>query len=168
MKKMTIVLDNVRSAFNVGAVFRSCDGLGCGLHLIGITPLPGRDKKLEKTSLQSLDFVDWKYFDTAQDWFKYILLSKEKGEKNLIISIEEGRDVTPVSLFVLEKKLSDFDFDSIYVVLGHEINGVDQFIVNKSDFVVTIPMNGKKNSLNVSTCAGIVGYRIKEILASMQ
>jgi tRNA G18 (ribose-2'-O)-methylase SpoU len=103
-----------------------------------------------------------------QDWFKYILLSKEKGEKNLIISIEEGRDVTPVSLFVLEKKLSDFDFDSIYVVLGHEINGVDQFIVNKSDFVVTIPMNGKKNSLNVSTCAGIVGYRIKEILASMQ
>lgn len=163
MTNIIFVLDNVRSAFNVGAIFRTADGLGAQIHLIGITPIPGSDKKLDKTSLSSLDYVDWKHFDNDSNWFKYILLTRPKEGKNLILSIEEGKDLKSVSLFDLKNKLKE-SYENIYLVFGHEINGVSEFIQNKSDFILTIPMNGVKNSLNVSTCAGIVGYRVKELV----
>lgn len=166
MTNIIFVLDNVRSSFNVGAVFRTADGLGASINLIGITPIPHSDKKLDKTSLSSLDYVDWKYFDNSESWFKYILLTRSKEKPNLIISIEEGKDLKTVSLFDLKNKI-DKEYENIYLVFGHEINGVSEFIQNKSDFILKIPMSGKKNSLNVSTCAGIVGYRMKELILSI-
>jgi 23S rRNA (guanosine2251-2'-O)-methyltransferase len=160
MKKITLVLDNVRSSFNVGAIFRTADGLGADIDLIGITPTPGSDKKLEKTSLSSLEYVNWSYYKTEEEWLNKLDLNDER----LIISIEEGKDFESVSLFDIEKKLRTLNVENIYLIFGHEINGVSDFLKSKSDFILTIPMFGKKNSLNVSTCAGIVGYRIKEIL----
>jgi len=167
MQKITIVLDNIRSAFNVGSIFRTADGLGFDIHMIGITPIPGQDKKLDKTSLNSLDFVEWRYFDNEEMWFKYILISKEKSVKNVIFSVEETKEFKTISLFDLQS-INLKDYDNIYIILGHEINGVSKFLMNKSDFVLTIPMFGKKNSLNVATCAGVVGYRVKEIFTSLQ
>jgi 23S rRNA (guanosine2251-2'-O)-methyltransferase len=165
--KIILVLDNVRSAFNVGSVFRTADGLGADVHLIGISPIPGQDKKLDKTSLSAIDSVEWKYFDNAQNWFKYILLTRpQEGRSNKIISFEENIELKAIPFFNMEKELvKDLErIENIYVVFGHEINGVSEFVQNKSDFVMTIPMYGKKNSLNVATCVGIVGYRIREIL----
>lgn len=164
MLKVTFVLDNVRSAFNVGSIFRTADGLGFFIHLIGITPIPHKDKKLYKTSLNSLDFVEWKYFDDEYRWFEYVvLLMREKGEKSVIFSIEETEEFETISFFDLQRvKLENYN--CIYVILGHEINGVNKFLMSKSDFIVKIPMFGKKNSLNVATCAGIVGYKFKELI----
>lgn len=161
--KFTFVLDNVRSAFNVGSIFRTADGLNFDIHLIGITPIPGLDKKLDKTSLSALDFVDWKHFDTKENWFKYITILKDQGNSNFIISIEETDKLKTLSYFDLKKaNFPDQDLN-IYIILGHEINGVDEFLMNKSDLIVKIPMFGKKNSLNVATCAGVIGYKIRDI-----
>lgn len=163
MPKVTFILDNIRSAFNVGSIFRTADGLNFDIHLIGMTPVPGQDKKLDKTSLSSLNSVSWKYFDKVENWFESVLLNKQNSsESNLMISVEEGNGLKTVSLFDLQNTLNDKSYSNIYLILGHEINGVSQFLLNKSDFILKIPMFGKKNSLNVATCAGVVGYRVKE------
>jgi tRNA G18 (ribose-2'-O)-methylase SpoU len=155
--KITIVLDNVRSAFNVGSIFRTADGLGASVELIGITPIPGKEKKLDKTSLSALDSVKWQYFATENDWFANI-----NSEESFIISIEEGKQIQSISLFDITSKLKDISKKNIYIVFGHEINGVSDGIIERSDLLLTIPMFGKKNSLNVGTCVGIVGYRVLE------
>ncbi len=166
MKKVVFVLDNIRSAFNIGSIFRTADGLGFEIHLIGITPIPGQDKKLEKTSLSALDSVAWKYFDNANNWFKFITISKEQGGMNYIVSVEETIKFKSVSLFDLKKE-NITKAENIYIILGHEINGVKEFLMNKSDIIVKIPMYGQKNSLNVGTCAGIIGYKIKELIEAL-
>lgn len=163
MRKITFVLDNIRSAFNVGSIFRTADGLDFDIHLIGITPLPGKDKKLEKTSLSALEFIEWKHFNSAEEWFKYVTLAKPKNSLNKIISIEETKKYKTIFLFDLYKSHFEKE-ENVYLVLGHEINGVDDFLLSKSDLVVKIPMYGQKNSLNVATCAGIVGYFVRNIL----
>jgi len=159
---VVLVLDNIRSAFNVGSIFRTADGLGFDINLIGITPIPDQDKKLDKTSLSSLDYVKWEYFNNSENWVENV--RSIEGEM-LIISIEEGQNLKTISLFELENEISAIKkFKNIYLVFGHEINGVSKYIQDKSDFILKIPMYGKKNSLNVATCAGIVGYRFKELL----
>lgn len=158
MKKITFVLDNVRSAFNVGSIFRTADGLGFDVHLIGMTPIPHKDKKLDKTSLSSLDSVEWKYFENAEGW-----LDSVQNDNDLILSIEETSKFESISLF----DLKDIDFEkysNVYLIFGHEINGVDNFLMSKSNKILKIPMFGKKNSLNVATCVGVVGYRVKEMI----
>lgn len=163
--KIIFVLDNVRSAFNVGSIFRTADGLGAEVELIGITPIPGIDKKLDKTSLSSLESVEWRYFDTREMWYKHSIVAKEQETRpNLLISVEEKQELKGISLFDISTAINYSKFGAIYLIFGHEINGVNDFLINKSDYVLTIPMYGTKNSLNIATCIGIVGYRIKEEL----
>lgn len=162
MTKITFVLDNVRSAFNVGAIFRTADGIGCSIDLIGITPIPGNDKKLEKTSLNALDSVSWRYYANTAAWIDDNL-SDDRGNK-LIIAVEEGREHPAISLFEVADIIQSCTFDHIFIVLGHEINGVSEPLVESSNYLLQIPMYGVKNSLNVSTCAGIVGYRVLEAI----
>ncbi len=165
MPRIVFVLDNVRSAFNVGSVFRTADGLGATVHLIGITPIPGKDKKLDKTSLNSLDYVDWHYFDTDSDWFKYSLVTKTPGSQAIRVAVEENDKRPSVSLFELPGKINVTEkTETIYLIFGHEINGVSEFLQDKSDYIVKIPMYGTKNSLNIATCVGVLGYRVKELL----
>lgn len=159
--KIIFILDNIRSSFNVGSIFRTADGLGFDINLIGITPIPGKDNKLEKTSLSSLQYVNWNYFQDENAWYESIANS----EKKLIISIEETKDFETIPLFDIDEKVNVKDYENIYIILGHEINGVSKFLMSKSDHIVKIPMFGKKNSLNVGTCAGIIGYKIKELLS---
>ncbi len=153
--KVTFVLDNVRSAFNVGSIFRTADGLGFNIHLIGITPIPGQDKKLEKTSLNALDYVENLYFRSHDDWVQYI-----QNINKLILVIENYDTEKTVSLFDIHG-IDLQGYTNIFIVLGHEINGVANPIIGIADYIVKIPMYGKKNSLNVATCAGIIGYFLK-------
>jgi 23S rRNA (guanosine2251-2'-O)-methyltransferase len=160
-----VVLDNVRSSFNVGSIFRTADGVGVEqIHLIGITPQPGSDTKLDKTSLSSLGFVKWTYFENDRKWLESIT----QRSRTLVIAVEEGKETESISLFQLESTLSSRqNFDTIFVVFGHELNGVSPFILTHSDFTLKIPMFGKKNSLNVANCVGIVTYRLREIVSKV-
>lgn len=153
--KIYFVLDNVRSAFNVGSIFRSADGLGFDIDLIGITPTPVSDIKINKTSLGACESVNWKYFKSIDEWLKNL------PKDIFIISAEETDLFNCVNLFDFISQNQQLTCENLYIVLGHEINGVDNEILKISDTIVKIPMNGKKNSLNVANCAGIVGYMIK-------
>ena len=153
MQTTIVILENVRSAFNVGAIFRSCDASHVEeLHLIGITPKPPLDK-LIKTSVGAVDFVNWKYFKTIDESIYYL---REKFKDIEIVSIEQNENSISLLDVVLKKPQTAFIF-------GHEINGVSKNAIDQSDKVVELPMLGKKNSLNVATTVGIILYdRLKQ------
>lgn len=140
-----VVLDNVRSAFNVGSIFRSADaaGIAC-LHLCGITCWPPHPK-LEKTSLGAHQYVAWRHYeDTSQalDWL----------------------DSEGIPSWALETReeavcLSQFDWPApCAVVFGHEVVGVDEAILARCKGTLRIPMQGVKNSLNVASAFAVVAY----------
>lgn len=157
--KIRFVLDNIRSAFNVGSIFRTADGLGYEIDLIGICPTPDSDIKINKTSLGTSDYVSWKHFKNIDEWLKSL------PENIYILSVEETDLFPNKDLFEYIGKFK-LSCDCLYIVLGHEINGVDLELLKISDAIVKIPMNGKKNSLNVANCAGIIGYMINYALRS--
>ena len=147
LKKLPIciVLDNVRSANNIGSVFRTSDAfLVNEILLCGITATPP-NKDIHKTALGSTESVDWQYFKTTSEAIIYL-----KDNDYFIISIEQAEDSI---------KLSSFEIDSTKryaLILGNEVKGVAQEIVNESDICIEIEQYGTKHSLNISVCAGIV------------
>ena len=144
--KIHIVLDNIRSAFNVGSIFRSADGAGSveKIYLCGITS-DIDNPKLEKTALGAIDMVKSEHYDTTLE-----ALEELKKRNIPIYSVE------------LDSKSVDFQKfkypDEFAVVFGHEKKGVDQEILKLSDKIISIPMRGKKESLNVANTAGIILY----------
>ena len=142
-----VILDNVRSALNVGAVFRSCDAtLVKKLYLCGITAYPPHNK-IPKTAIGATEVVPWEY---AKDTIEVV--KKLKKEGFTIASIE----ITSTSV-----NYSDFKFPKpIAIVLGHEIHGVSEEVQKLSDVTLDIPMLGRANSLNIATTTGIVLYEI--------
>ncbi|MEI7604446.1 MAG: TrmH family RNA methyltransferase [bacterium] len=149
---MIIILDNVRSIFNVGAIFRTADSVGAdAIMLGGYTPTPPNDKLL-KTSLGALDYVEWKTFNN-EELLKQLVFMKENGIR--IISVEQ----TPKSICYTEASNSkQLTWNDTAYVFGNEIVGVKEEILNLSDLIIDIPMHGKKNSLNVSVTVGIISY----------
>lgn len=148
-KKIYIVLDNIRSAYNVGSIFRTADGAGSTeLLLSGITPTPENPKVL-KTSLGADKSVRWRYFQTTE-----LALEQLRGEGIPIYAIET--DERSIDYRV-------FDFPSIFaIILGNEKSGISGEILAKVDSIIELPMRGKKNSLNVAVCTGIILYKITE------
>jgi tRNA G18 (ribose-2'-O)-methylase SpoU len=146
--KIHIVLDNIRSAFNVGSIFRSADGAGSveKIYLCGITT-PIDNPKLDKTALGATEMVPSEHFDTTQEAINEI---REKGIP--IYSVELTSDAVNFQEIEYPKELA--------IVLGHEKNGVDKEILEESDKKVYVPMRGKKESLNVANCASIMLYEI--------
>lgn len=142
---LIIVLDNIRSANNIGSVFRTADAfLLQKIYLCGVCALPP-DKNIRKTALGSTETVEWEYAEDAQ---KLIQKLKEEGVK--ILSVEQAED--SVSLDKFRPEVSQ-----IYaLVFGNEIKGVQQDIVSASDAILEIPQLGSKHSLNISVSAGIV------------
>lgn len=159
------VLENIRSCFNVGSIFRTASALGYKIHLIGITPTPSSNNKLEKTALSTTSITTWFYFKNTDDWLSHI--KKTYRDQRLVISIENiiFQDKT-IDLFQLIKKapFNPQNYKKVFICLGHEINGISQKIIAESNFIVQIPTYGPKKSLNVATCAGIAGYFIKYTL----
>lgn len=143
-----IVLDNIRSAFNVGSIFRSADGAGSvkKIYLCGITANTD-NPKLEKTALGALEMVDSEHYENTVD------------------AIEEirGKNI-PVYAIELTDDAEDFQKieypDKVAIVLGHEKRGIQRKILNNSDKRIMIPMRGFKESLNVANCASIILYEI--------
>lgn len=141
---LIVVLDDVRSLYNVGSVFRSCDAFRVEtVYLCGITATPP-NAEIHKTALGGEDSVDWKYFATADEAVKAL---HEDGV--FVYSIEQVEGSTKLQDLQLEPR-------RYAVVFGNEVKGVHQSVVDASDGCLEIPQFGTKHSLNVSVTAGIV------------
>jgi tRNA G18 (ribose-2'-O)-methylase SpoU len=142
---LIIILDNIRSLNNIGAVFRTSDAfLIKKIYLCGITATPPH-KDIQKTALGATDSVSWEY---AQNTIE--VLDKLKSEGVFIASIEQAENAISLSDFSLTKETT------YAVIFGNEVKGVSQEVVSKSDAVIEIPQHGTKHSLNISVSAGIV------------
>lgn len=143
--ELVVVLDNIRSALNVGAIFRTCDGANVKkIYSIGITP-SFIHPKVKKTALGAENYIENICIKDTQE---AINLLKSEGYK--IVSIEQDKR---------SMKLGEENIDGkIALVFGNEITGVSNLFLKESDFVLELPMLGKKNSLNVATTAGIIIY----------
>ncbi len=148
MKEIYILLNNVRSAFNVGSIFRTSDAIGVKkIFLSGFTPYPP-NIKLDKTALGALDYVDWEY---NRDIF--FILDKLKKENIPIYSVEQTNNSYIYNTISYP--------DRLCIAMGNEISGIEKEILDLSEKIVEIPMYGKKNSLNVSVAFGIIAYYVK-------
>jgi len=142
---VALVLDNVRSCYNIGSVFRTSDAMMVEvIHLCGITATPPH-KDIHKTALGATDTVSWLYYKETRE---SILLLKDNSYN--IVVVEQTVDSIPLESFQMLKN------ERYAFVFGHEIRGVQQDIVDLSDFRINIPQFGTKHSLNISVCAGIV------------
>ncbi len=142
---LIIVLDNIRSANNIGSVFRTADAfLLTKIYLCGVCATPP-DKNIRKTALDATETVAWEYAENACE-----LIQKLKSDGIKILSVEQAEGAV---------MLHDFqpDLNETYaLVFGNEIKGVQQEIVSNSDAVLEIPQFGHKHSLNIAVSAGIV------------
>ena len=141
---ITIVIDNVRSALNIGSVFRTSDAfLIENIILCGITATPP-NKEIRKTSLGSTDSVNWKYVENTTDAVQQLI-----KEGYYVVGVEQADKSTLLNEFKLPKK-------PIAIIMGNEVNGVDQEVINLCDEVIEIPQFGTKHSLNIAVTTGIV------------
>ena len=142
---LVIVLDNVRSQNNIGSVFRTSDAfLVKEIILCGITATPP-NTEIHKTALGAEDSVNWRYFEDT-----IIALNTLREEGYNIYSIEQAENSLSLEALQLNKQ------KKYAVILGHEVHGVMQEVINLSDGCIEIPQYGTKHSLNVSVTAGIV------------
>ena len=142
------VLENVRSAYNVGSVFRTADAfLLEGIYLIGYTAFPPH-KEIRKTALGAEDTVSWKHFKTAAE-----ALDELRGMGYKILAVEQAEK----SSMLHQLQTGD---GKIAVVFGNEVSGVEQSTIARCDGCIEIPQLGMKHSLNISVAAGIVLWEL--------
>lgn len=142
---LTVVLDDVRSLYNVGSVFRTSDAFKVkAVYLCGITAQPP-SVEIHKTALGAEDSVEWKYFATAEE-----AVDELHARGCFVYAIEqcEGSAKAPLAISAGNKTYA--------VVLGNEVKGVRQTVIDKCDNCLEIPQFGTKHSMNVSVTAGIV------------
>lgn len=143
---LVVVLDDVRSMYNVGSVFRTSDAFRvAAIHLCGITAQPPH-AEIHKTALGAEDSVDWEYFPSAKDSVRAL---QEQGFK--VFAVEQAEGST-----MLQNLSLGNDKGKYAIVMGNEVKGVNQEVVDMCDGCIEIPQFGTKHSLNVSTTAGIV------------
>lgn len=143
------VLENIRSAYNVGSVFRTSDAfLLEGIYLTGYTARPPH-KEIRKTALGAEDTVAWEYFPNAIAAVEQL---KKAGYK--VFAVEQVKDSLS-----LEKINFNYS-DKIAVVFGNEVTGVEQETILYCDGCIEIPQLGMKHSLNIATAAGVVLWEI--------
>ena len=145
---LVVVLDDVRSMYNVGSVFRTGDAFRIeALYLCGISATPPATE-IHKTALGAEDSVEWQHFDSALEAVKRL---KENGD--VVLAVEQCEGSTKLHEFIPEQ-------DKKYaVVLGNEVKGVHQDVIDACDGCLEIVQLGTKHSMNVSVTAGIIMYR---------
>lgn len=150
---LMIILDNVRSLHNIGSVFRTADAFRLeGIYLCGISATPPQPE-IHKSALGAENSVFWRYFDDT-------LLAVDELQRN-------GYDVWAVEQAVGSTMLPDFnrasmipDGRKLAVILGNEVKGVQQIVIDKCSGCIEIPQYGTKHSLNVSVTAGIIIWEL--------
>ncbi len=142
---LVVVLDDVRSLYNVGSVFRTSDAFKVtAVYLCGITAKPP-SAEIHKTALGAEDSVEWKYFASAEE-----AVDELHGKNCFVYAVEQCEGSTKAPLRIDGK-------NGFYaVVLGNEVKGVKQTVIDKCDNCLEIPQFGTKHSMNVSVTAGIV------------
>jgi 23S rRNA (guanosine2251-2'-O)-methyltransferase len=153
---LILLLDNLRSAHNVGSLFRTADAAGCAQVItVGITPHPFGNgaEKLRKSALGAELTVPSRHFATMNDALDYLKAGNPHEQFQLV-----GMETTAQS--VIYTNLDYVAARGVVLVLGNEVTGVDANAMSRLDAIVEIPMFGTKNSLNVAACAPIVLYEI--------
>ena len=140
-----IVLDNIRSLNNIGSFFRTADAFNIEkIYLCGITAIPPH-RDIQKTALGATETIEWEHVESTVK-----LVQKLKEESVSIASIEQAETTT------LLQNIPSLNYNKIALVFGNEVDGVDQKVIDNSDYIIEIPQFGTKHSLNVSVCAGVV------------
>ena len=144
---VVIVLDNIRSALNVGSAFRTADAFAfAALHLCGITATPPH-REILKTAIGATEAMPWIHFENTGDSLK-----KLKAEGYQIIGVEQTHESTSLLDFQFEKQ------ESYALVFGNEVQGLSEEILPLLDACLEIPQFGTKHSLNISVCVGVLGW----------
>lgn len=155
-KEISLILNDIRSTHNVGAIFRTADAAGVSkIYLVGTTPTPldrfERERKdIAKTALGAEKTVAWEYVKTIT-----LLLKKLKEEKVYIVAVEQSENSVDYKKVKLPEKSA--------IIVGNEVSGVPKDVLSKCDCVAEIPMSGEKESLNVSVATGVALFRILNI-----
>ena len=145
------LLDNIRSSYNVGSIFRSADGAGFAhLHLCGITPTPDRNPEIAKTALGAEKEVAWSYYANAVDLARGL-----QSQGFCLVALERTVQSTPIQVLHLSPK------QTYVLIVGNEPAGVDPDLLNMADHVVSLPMLGTKESLNVAISFSVAAYWLR-------
>lgn len=145
-RRVRMVLDDVRSRHNVGSIFRTSDAFGLeGLVLCGFTPCPPH-REIEKTALGATRSVPWEHAEHAVLTVKQL---QEQGYR--VLAVEQTLHARPLQAYAPPD-------GPLAIVLGNEVHGVSQAVVEACDECLVIPQAGSKHSLNVSVCAGVVAW----------
>lgn len=146
---LILILDDIRSKYNVGSIFRTADGFNIDkIYLCGITPCPP-DRVIEKTALGATESVNWEYEQNILN-----LIKKLKNLGYYLIGVEQTFNST--SALDLPQNIPS----PIAIMLGHEIKGINDDALEMVDMAVEIPQWGTKHSLNVSVAAAIIMWEI--------
>jgi 23S rRNA (guanosine2251-2'-O)-methyltransferase len=142
---LIVVLDNIRSLNNIGSVFRTSDAfLIEKIYLCGICATPP-NKDIHKTALGATESVAWEYVEDT-----LTLVEKLKAENIKVLAIEQAENSTKLNTFYPKKN------EKYAIVMGNEVKGVQQEVVNAADLCIEIPQLGTKHSLNISVTTGVV------------
>ena len=165
---MILILDNLRSAYNVGALFRSADGAGVThIYLVGITPAPpeseqlylsAAEKTLRKTALGAETVVPW---TAVKSLSRLIRKLKQSGHE--IIALEEGEALTSLDYRAWKPQAGKCPA----LIVGNEVSGIDGKTIVLADSVIHLPMRGHKHSLNVSVAGSIALYHLSATMEGL-
>lgn len=145
---IVVVLENIRSAYNVGSIFRTADAfLLQGMYICGYTAYPPH-KEIRKTALGADETVQWKHFKKVQD-----ALDELRAEGFKIYAVEQASNSIHLQQF-------NYGGEKVAVILGNEVTGVEQSTIEQTDGCIEIPQLGMKHSLNVSVAAGVVLWEL--------
>ena len=159
---LVVVLDNVRSQHNVGAVFRTADAMRIErVVLCGICCCPP-NQELHKTALGAEESVNWSYYQDTIEAVKAL-----QAEGYTVYAVEQAHDSMTLEEAAEEVQRDKVQRTKVAVVLGHEVFGVQQEVVDLCTQCIEIPQYGTKHSMNVSVTAGIVMYRLSEAMRKL-
>lgn len=148
--KTSVLVHNIRSLHNVGSIFRTADAAGVAhLYLSGYTPTPPR-KEITKVSVGAEDFVSWSYDESPE---AIIAAAKQKG--TTIIALEQADESIDCKQII-----NEIHSDEVLLILGEEVEGMTDDLLQAADLTMEIPMKGQKESLNVSVAFGIAIYQL--------
>lgn len=159
-REVAVLLDNIRSAWNVGSILRSADGLGVEqVFLCGISPTP-ENEAVRKTSLGAENSLQWSYHKNAVELIKNL---KHQGWQ--VWALEETSNSKQVSS--MSKQMSLLTHKKVVLILGSEVTGVEEELLSLSDEIFSIEMYGEKRSLNVAIAFSIAAYELSKNHATL-